>query len=254
MMQQTDFDIELVIGEDLSDDGTRTVCESLAARYGSRIRLLPSDRNYGQNQNLSRIIQACTGKYIAMCEGDDYWIDPSKLQKQVDFLEKHPGHVMCFHFINTVDQEGRLVEAQQGDGQVAMYRGLEFFRTFVPTLSIVFRNCLDHFPPEFYRIKSTDAFIVGMLSGYGDGARLGFVGGCYRKHGGGLYNQLPLLDKYKQSLHTRKWMHRSAYFKKDQQREIRRELIRRKVLYLKIFLKKRQLWNCIRLIVFYISI
>lgn len=90
MMQQTSFPIQLVIGEDLSDDSTRLVCEELAERYSPHIKLLPSDKNYGQNHNLSRIIYACTGKYIAMCEGDDYWIDPAKLQKQVEFLEAHP--------------------------------------------------------------------------------------------------------------------------------------------------------------------
>ncbi|WP_276482089.1 glycosyltransferase [Paraflavitalea pollutisoli] len=254
MMQQTDFDIELVIGEDFSNDGTRSICENLAAHYGSKIKLLPSDRNYGQNQNLSRIILACSGKYIAMCEGDDYWIDPDKLFKQVDYLEKHPAHVMCFHLINTVDQEGGLLETQEGDGSVTEYRGMDLFHTFVPTLSILFRNCLDYFPPEFYKIKSTDAFIVGMLSGHGDGARLGFVGGCYRKHDGGLFNQLPMLDKYKQAIHTRKWMRRSDYFKKEQKKEIRRELFRREVLYMKIFLRKRQLWSCFRLVIFYISI
>lgn len=254
MMQQTEFDIELVIGEDYSDDSTRTICENLASRYGPRIRLLPSDRNYGQNYNLSRIITACTGKYIAMCEGDDYWIDPDKLQKQVEFLEKHPHHVMCFHLINTVDQDDRVLEQQEADGKVKEYYCLEFFQTFVPTLSILFRNCLDYFPPEFYKIKSTDAFIVGMLSGHGDGARLGFVGGCYRKHEGGLFNQLPVLDKYKQAIHTRKWMRRSAYFKKEQKQAISRELFRREVLYMKIFLKKRQLLSCIRLVLFYISI
>lgn len=254
MMQETDFDIELVIGEDFSDDGTRTICENLATRYGPRIRLLPSDRSYGQSQNLSRIITACTGKYIAMCEGDDYWIDPDKLQKQVTFLETHPAHVMCFHLVDTVDQEGCPLEQPENDGQVREYHGLEFFQTFVPTLSILFRSCLDYFPPEFYKIKSTDAFIVGMLSGHGDGARLGFVGGCYRKHDGGLFNQLSTLDKYKQAIHTRKWMRRSAYFKKEQQQAIRRELFRREVLYMKIFLKKRQLWSCFRLVLFFISI
>lgn len=253
-MQQADFDIELVIGEDFSDDGTRTICENLATLYGSKIRLLPSDRNYGQNQNLSRIISSCTGKYIAMCEGDDYWIDPDKLRKQVEYLEKHQAHVMCFHLINTVDQDDRLLELQEGDGSVTEYRGMDFFHTFVPTLSILFRNCLDYFPPEFYKIRSTDAFIVGMLSGHGDGARLGFVGGCYRKHDGGLFNQLPMLDKYKQAIHTRKWMRRSAYFQKEQKKEIRRELFRREVLYMKIFLRKRQLWSCFRLILFYINI
>ncbi len=80
MEQRTSFPVELVIGEDCSEDGTREICEELAKKYASRIRLLPSDRNYGQNRNLHRILRACRGRYIALCEGHDFWIDPDKLQ------------------------------------------------------------------------------------------------------------------------------------------------------------------------------
>ncbi len=109
MMQQTTFAVQLVIGEDHSGDLTRLVCEEMAEKYSHKIKLLPSDRNYGQNYNLSRTIQACTGKYIALCEGDDYWIDPGKLEKQVEFLEKQPRLWYVFHPINTVDQEGGII-------------------------------------------------------------------------------------------------------------------------------------------------
>lgn len=254
MMQQTTFAVQLVIGEDHSGDLTRLVCEEMATLHSQKIKLLPSDRNYGQNHNLSRTIQACNGKYIALCEGDDYWIDPDKLQKQVDFLEDHPECVMCFHPINTVDEQGHLLEAQTTDGKTVFYKGNDFFHIFVPTLSIVFRNCLRFFPDEFYKIKSTDAFIVGMLSGFGDGARLDFVGGCYRKHEGGLYNRLASLERYKQAIFTRKMMKRSPYFKKEQKKAIRRELYRREILYIKIFLKQKEILNCIRLLLFYVSL
>lgn len=254
MMQQTTFAVQLVIGEDHSDDLTRLICEEMTEQYSQKIKLLPSDRNYGQNNNLSRTIQACTGKYIALCEGDDYWTDPYKLQKQVEFMENHPDCVMCFHLINVVDQDGCLLEERKPKGQVDFYKGNDLFHLSIPTPSIVFRNCLDLFPDEFYKIKSTDAFIVGMLSGFGDGAELDFVGGCYRKHDGGLYNRLSTLEKYKQSIYTRKMMKRSAYFEKEQRREIRRELIRREVLYIKILFKRKEILNCFRMILFYISL
>lgn len=254
MMQQTLFPFQLVIGEDLSDDHTRRVCEEMQERYMEKIVLLPSEKNHGQCYNLHRTILACTGKYIAFCEGDDFWIDPFKLQKQVDFLERHPDCVMCFHPINTVDQDNKLLEEQAPGSELSFYKGNDFFHTFVPTLSLVFRNCLRTFPQEFFQVKSTDAFVVGMLSGYGDGAKLGFIGGCYRRHEGGLYNRLNVLDKYKQAIHTRKMMKRSSYFKRSQKREIGRELVRRELLYIKIFLKRREILNCLRIMVFYFSI
>lgn len=251
MMQQTTFPFQLVIGEDASDDNTRLVCEEMQQQYSEKIMLLPGDQNHGQNRNLFRTLKACTGKYIALCEGDDYWIDPLKLEKQVAFLESHPEYVMCFHPVRTVDKNNVLLNEKSPNDQVIFYVGGDLLHTFVPTPSLVFRNCLDSFPEAFFKVKSTDAFIVGMLSGFGKGADLGFIGGCYRKHDGGLYNQLSVLDKYKQAIHTRKMMLRSPYFNKMQKREIRRELARRETLYIKIFLKKKEVMNCLRIILFY---
>lgn len=250
LMQQTDFSYRLVIGEDLSSDNTRAICEQYAAQYPDRILLLPSDRKYGQNHNMARTIKCCTGKYIAMCEGDDYWIDPLKLQKQVDFLEMHPQYVLCFHPQHAVDQYGNMVEEAKETGLISFFKGADLFHTFVATPSMVFRNCLPYFPEEFYKVKSTDAFLCGMLSGYGMAARLNFVGACYRMHGGGCYNKLSLLGRYKQAVYTRKLMKRSSFFSKEQKREIRRELYRREMLYIKSFLKKRELSNCIKMAAF----
>src|SRR5262245_48980818 len=87
MNQQTKYDFELVIGEDSSTDDTRAVCESYVAKYPGKIKLLPSDKRYGMVSNLIRVLEECKGKYIAICEGDDYWTHKSKLQKQVDFFE-----------------------------------------------------------------------------------------------------------------------------------------------------------------------
>jgi len=86
LMQKCSFPIELVIGEDCSTDNTRKICEEYANK-SELIKLLPTETNLGMMPNFIRTLQSCTGKYIAMCEGDDYWTDPLKLQKQVDFLE-----------------------------------------------------------------------------------------------------------------------------------------------------------------------
>ena len=90
LAQQCDFEIELVIGDDCSPDGTGAICDEFARR-DPRVRLLPRDRNLGVMANFSRTLQACRGEYVAVCEGDDYWIDPLKLAKQVAFLDAHPA-------------------------------------------------------------------------------------------------------------------------------------------------------------------
>lgn len=94
LMQKTDFPFELVIGEDCSTDGTREIVFDYARRYPEIIHLVTSEKNVGAAQNSARVNAALRGKYIAWCEGDDYWTSPEKLQKQIAFLENHPDHGM----------------------------------------------------------------------------------------------------------------------------------------------------------------
>jgi glycosyltransferase involved in cell wall biosynthesis len=97
LMQKTDFPFEVIIGEDCSTDRTREIVLSYQKKYPDKIKVLLPEKNLGPAQNSLQIQQACQGKYHAMCEGDDYWIDPLKLQKQVDFMEAHPDFSLCFH-------------------------------------------------------------------------------------------------------------------------------------------------------------
>ena len=92
LMQQTDFKYMLVIGEDCSTDNTGNICEEYSKQYPEKILLLPTDKNLGSRENALKTFTACKGKYIAMCEGDDYWTDPFKLQKQFDFMEANPDY------------------------------------------------------------------------------------------------------------------------------------------------------------------
>lgn len=97
LMQKTDFPYEIVIGEDCSTDGTRDIVMRYQARHPDIIRVITSETNVGAFNNSSRVCAASRGKYHAFCEGDDFWIDSMKLQKQVDLLEAHPDYSMCFH-------------------------------------------------------------------------------------------------------------------------------------------------------------
>jgi glycosyltransferase involved in cell wall biosynthesis len=87
LIQNTDFLFELIIGEDFSTDSTREICLKFARNNPDKIKLLSSEQNLGMLPNFIRTLTACDGEYIAFCEGDDYWTDPLKLQKQVDFLK-----------------------------------------------------------------------------------------------------------------------------------------------------------------------
>ena len=89
LQQKTSFPFELVIGEDCSTDGTREVVLEYQKKYPGIIRAVTSDRNVGAIINFYRTQKACRGKYVAFCDGDDYWHHPEKLQKQADYLEAH---------------------------------------------------------------------------------------------------------------------------------------------------------------------
>jgi glycosyltransferase involved in cell wall biosynthesis len=92
LKQQTDFPFELVIGEDCSTDGTRQIVMDYGRRYPNVIRVITTSSNVGAFKNSKRVTDSCVGKYVAFCEGDDYWHHPLKLQKQVRFLESQPQY------------------------------------------------------------------------------------------------------------------------------------------------------------------
>lgn len=91
LMQKGDFDLEIVIGEDCSMDNTRAICEEYTVHHTPyTIRLLPNTHNLGIMANFARVMKACTGDYVAICAGDDYWCDEYKLQKQLEYFKAHP--------------------------------------------------------------------------------------------------------------------------------------------------------------------
>ena len=93
LMQKGDFDLEIVIGEDCSMDNTRAICEEYTVHHTPyTIRLLPNTHNLGIMANFARVMKACTGDYVAICAGDDYWCDDHKLQKQMAYMEAHPEY------------------------------------------------------------------------------------------------------------------------------------------------------------------
>jgi glycosyltransferase involved in cell wall biosynthesis len=168
LMQKTTFPIELRIGDDCSTDNTRKICLEYQERYPGIIKLRLRERNGGQMINWTESLKSCVGKYIAMCEGDDYWIDPLKLQKQVAFLETHPEYSVTFHnsFNVYVDTPGK-VGAYQVPPKVAFdTKDLIEYKWFVPTASIVFVAAAlpPAFPAWYYETHQGDYALLLLLS------------------------------------------------------------------------------------------
>ena len=97
LMQKVNFTWEIIIADDFSTDGTREILLEYKNKYPSKIKLILQEKNVGPSLNWIKLITTPNSKYIAYFEGDDFWIDPYKLQKQVDFMELNPDYSLCFH-------------------------------------------------------------------------------------------------------------------------------------------------------------
>ncbi len=104
LIQKVNFEIELVIGDDHSTDATLAICKEYEKNKAIHIKTLTADKNLGIGPNFIRTLQACEGKYIAVCEGDDYWTDPNKLQKQITFLEANPKYSAIGHQTEIINE------------------------------------------------------------------------------------------------------------------------------------------------------
>lgn len=104
LIQQTTFDFEIVIGDDASTDTTPQILREYLKKYPEKFKIAIHSLNIGMIPNFIHTIERCKGKYIAFCEGDDYWMDPEKLQIQVDFLESNINYGICFHDVKIYDE------------------------------------------------------------------------------------------------------------------------------------------------------
>lgn len=106
LMQKTNFPFEVIVHDDASTDKTADIICEYEKKFPKIIKpIYETENQYSKHDgSLARIVNAALkGKYVAMCEGDDYWIDENKLQMQVDFLERNPEYGMCFSNAKTVD-------------------------------------------------------------------------------------------------------------------------------------------------------
>ncbi len=113
--QKVDFDMEVIIGDDSSTDGTADIVNEYASKNPELITAVVRQKNLGMTGNLTDIMMRAKGEYIALIEGDDYWIDENKLKKQVEFMDSHADYSACFGLCQIVDEnEVRHPEWESG--------------------------------------------------------------------------------------------------------------------------------------------
>lgn len=184
VMQKTNFPFEAIVHDDASTDGSAAILREYAEKYPDIIKPIYESENQFSKGTLGKIMSEATHpkvKYIAVCEGDDYWTDPNKLQVQVDFLEEHPEYTMCFHQANTIlDETGEETNQPPGDTFRSIesrdYYSTELFVNWtVPTASMVInRKCL------YYKLKKYKPNPYGDIYTVLACARMGKVRGMAR--------------------------------------------------------------------------
>ncbi|HXE10353.1 MAG TPA: glycosyltransferase, partial [Verrucomicrobiae bacterium] len=185
--QRTDFPFEVVIADDCSTDSTPEIIKEYAERHPDIFKPILRKKNLGVGENFKGAMQAATGEYIALCEGDDYWTDDTKLQKQADFLDKNPKHGLCFHpvtvFFESGDQESYVYP---GKDQVPKLTTAELLReNFIQTNSVMYRRQnYDDLPTHMLPV---DWYLHLYHAKFG---KIGFINrtmSAYRRHPGGLW-------------------------------------------------------------------
>ena len=198
LMQETNFPIEILIHDDCSTDGTTEIIREYEAKYPDLIFPLYEEENQYQQGKAAEIdfynYRRARGKYIAYCEGDDYWTDPLKLQKQVDFMEANPEYSVCFHDFKIYDlrseqwrepsykTRGQLI---QGGVEVTTAMFLHTAHYGQPLTMLFKVSDFDYQWSKQYRYYRDTHEIYHLLRA-GKGRILDFVGGVYNLHNSGI--------------------------------------------------------------------
>lgn len=216
MMQKTSFSFEIIVHDDASTDNTAEIINEYASK-DDRIKAILRKENIKSTgvAVLPIVYKEARGKYIAICEGDDYWIDPYKLQKQFDFLESHPDFSMCFH--SYYEKKGEKLDLKPYTLKDEL--SLVDFATSIggiQTLTVFHRNLITSTANETSQNKinfTGSYFLYAMLAKVG---KLKFINepmAVYRVHGGGLWSGKSKYQKAVMALENRAAL--TAFFEED---------------------------------------
>jgi len=200
--QNTSYSFEILLGEDGSTDGSRDLCIEYAKKHPDKIRLFLHKRENniqinGKNTGLFNSaynIFSANGKYIAYCDGDDFWTDSKKLQKQVDFLERNKDYVISYHSIMKVDEKSEELNLKS-DQILKDFEAEDLKKVLVqpPISTWCFRNIIREVPIEMTQTLNADNFWISLLGFKGKGKYLEEIKpSAYRIHTNGIWS---LIDK-----------------------------------------------------------
>ena len=200
LMQKGNFNVEIIIGDDCSTDETMSILEVYSEKFPQMIRILPNTANLGITKNLKRCFDFCSGDFIAICEGDDYWIDKYKLQKQMDRLEKDKNLSMCFSAIILYYEEANEFlphnEVTKVKNEKITTEDLISYN-YIGNFSCCMyrRNTIRNLPNGLFDIYTVDWMLNICCGEVGDIGYLPEYMSVYRLHGSGSWTGKTEVDK-----------------------------------------------------------
>ncbi|EAZ82444.1 glycosyltransferase [Algoriphagus machipongonensis] len=201
--------LEIIVVDDCSDDHTFEIIQSKKPINSVLIRTYSNKVNLGLAKNYEKAIFKANGKYIAYLEGDDYWTDPFKLQKQFEFLEKHPECVLSFHDFVTIDKNDKIISdknllnksIKKNRSKKEMVMGCLIHQN-----TMVFRNVVRKFPLGFFKARNHDTFFISFLSNWGTAGYVECDPLHYRIIENSLWSSLSTRKKHINGLITYLWI------------------------------------------------
>lgn len=189
LAQQTDFPVEIIVADDASTDGTASIIQEYASRFPHVFRPILRTQNLGLNANLTDALSAARGEYVALCEGDDYWIDPLKLSKQVTFLDRNPETSVCFHPVRVLWEDGYAKDSTFPPVRMRGNLSVEtlILKNFIQTNSVVYRR-LPHYDNIPGNVMPLDWYLHVRHAVHGKIVMLPETMAVYRRHAQGMWH------------------------------------------------------------------
>lgn len=224
LSQKTNFDFEIIIGDDASTDDNATIIKEYSDRFPDKIRAFLHPQNLGPKHpkelggknNVAFLFAQCTAEYIALCEGDDFWTDDLKLQKAFDFLENNQEYALCHHQLNIIYQDNSDIHEFNPKNQPDTSNLEDLLKDkswFLGTASTVFRNVFKQGMPDWWwKTASGDLGIFIEVAKYGKIKYFSEPMGCYRKHSGGMTNIHTLQNHFFQRNRMEMFQNLDSYF------------------------------------------
>ena len=200
LMQKTNFEYEIIIAEDCSIDRTRSIVLDFQRRNAGKIRLLLPPGNLGNagNRIFTRGFELAQGKYVALLEGDDYWISSTKLQKQADFLDLHPECALCFHNALRIYEDSSrasLPYNPAGQKPISVLEDIVQSNFIAGCTPMLRKEVAGHFPEWYYNLPYGDWFLYILCAQHGKIGYIDEILGVYRIHGQGFWSKLDAIQK-----------------------------------------------------------